>query len=79
MTITTNGINALLNEACVRLGYCLSYDDRVRLTAVAVESSLSPAVLAKEILVAEGLNPDSDLRQFKEVRVFCEEFYANNF
>jgi hypothetical protein len=54
-----------LNLACVELGFTLTKEVREE---IALAGPYEPADLARIILVKEGLDPEVDLKLFREVR-----------
>jgi hypothetical protein len=66
-------IEQLLNDLCVKLGFCLPPDDIARLVN---ETPPSVASFVDSVFVAEGLNPEiADRHLYRQVRDMVAETF----
>jgi len=70
--ITAARVDALLNELCSKLGFCLPPEEQARLRdAPPVEVD----AFTDAVFVAEGMRPDGDLHLWREVRKRVREHF----
>ena len=60
-----NQVVTFLNIVCVKHGFTLTDLER---KAIASQGSYDASELARVILIQEGLDPDNEIRLFREVR-----------
>ena len=66
-------VSWLLDDLCVKLGCCSAAREQARFEGL-VDSG--PEVFADAVLVAEGLNPDTDKQSRREVLEFVAARFA---
>ena len=74
-------IHNLLDELCVKQGYCLPVHE---VNNIVSKKHLFADEFAELVLLAEGMNPETDLEQFRNIKrvfsnLFGNELYETDF
>lgn len=71
---TREEIDAILSEACIKLGFCLQPADQDRIAAL---ENVTPRELAIQIVEAEGLNTITDAHWVEQLERLIEKKLAD--
>ena len=72
LTKLESEITYLLNELSTELGFCLPLDEKVK---IASNKAINAEHFTKEVLIAEGMNPEYEKKWFSQIKSkFIEKF-----
>ena len=71
-----NEIKSLLDELCIELGFCLPPEAIDKITS---KRRFEADQFTREVILAEGMNPELEKQHFKSIKRKFTERYGNEY